>query len=189
MSHVLELPSKSSVATFAKLSGTLAEIRAQRLEWEHDADRLLDAFDDLAVRAAVASAAADQRVLTEVAAAQAKGHAAEASEVASDREQWAELRREQQQSEARHQTSAQELAAMRHLLEQQTELLTAFVGAATQWSQPAPAPPTSPAVRQRPGIPADPVVRSVQAQFAQLKQPAGVGPAARSITPPKSAAG
>jgi len=127
----------------AALRGTLAELRDQRQAWERDVAALFDEFDALAVKLTLDSSD-DERKAAQSAVDKCKLELAGQSE-----------------SLAKHQQStAQELLTMREMIEQQTELLAAFIGAATQFSVP-PTPPSG-------ATAFDPVTSAVQAEFAQL---------------------
>ena len=123
MSEASEQAPDPFAAELTALRGTLAELREQRQAWERDVTALFDEFDALAVKVTLDSSNDDRK------AAQ--------SAVDECRLELAE----QSESLARHQKSTeQELLTMCEMIEQQTELLAAFIGAATQFSLP-PGPP------------------------------------------------
>jgi iron(II)-dependent oxidoreductase len=130
----------------ASFRDTLASLREHRLAWERDVTVLFDEFEALAVQLAMDSAAADQP----------SNHGAQ-------EERWHELASQNAALAASHSSAADQLTGMRAMIEQQTELLAAFVGAATQL--------TGPVKPARPRTTADPVTSAVKAEFAQLQRP------------------
>lgn len=148
---------ESRAESLAAIRATFTEIHQQRLAWERDVSELFDDFDSLAIRIAVETTAAER--------------SAPAAPPVEDASRWEELAQRHDSLLNQQRSSTQELSDMRQMIEQQTELLAAFVGAATQWTDlGAPAPKTSkPSGKKQP----DPVVQAVEAEFAQFTRPTG----------------
>lgn len=133
-------------AEMASFRETLASLHEHRLAWERDVTVLFDEFESLAVQLAMDSSATDQ---------QPNQDALE--------QRWLELSSQNAALAASHSSATDQLTGMRAMIEQQTELLAAFVGAATHMGG-----PVKPA---RPRTTADPVTSAVKAEFAQLQRP------------------
>ena len=156
MSTVSVPVSESLAASISAVQASLTEFHEQRVAWERDMLALLDDFEGLSIEAAMASQARDLAV-EQAAVAQA---ADQASAESAAHEEWLmELVSQQESLSRQHAETVGELASVRSLVEQQTELLTAFISAATELT------PKSSVGAGR----SDPVLNSVQAEFAQLK--------------------
>lgn len=121
MSNAATLSCEPHAAGFDAVRQTLTELHDQRLAWEHDVTALFDDFDSLAVQMALKSTT-DNHLAAQTAT---ENH-------------WRELAGKNAQLERHQEVTTHQLAAMQALIEQQTELLTAFIGAATEISLPAP---------------------------------------------------
>ncbi len=142
MSIALAQAPDAHAAGLTTIRGTLAELRENRLAWERDVTVLFDDFDSLAVQLALDTAEEDR---------QAAKSAAE--------ESWRRLAEKNALLARQQETTKLELSTMRGMLEQQTELLTAFIGAATQFGE---------AAISTGGITkTDPIVNAAQADYAQ----------------------
>ncbi len=145
MSQTIAGSSDGNAVGLNAVRATLLELRGQRFAWEHDVAALFAEFDLLAEQMSFELAGSSRR----------EGDRAE-------QECWRELAGRHEIMTKQQEAATFELSAMRAMIEQQTELLAAFVGAATQVSDPG---------KPRKSSGPDPVVSAVQAQFAQLAKP------------------
>jgi hypothetical protein len=152
MSNELENAPDSVTAGISALRGTLAALRDQHLAWERDVAALFDEFDALAVKWTLDSSVGDRK----------------AAQSAVD-DCRLELAQQSESLERHQKTTAQEFMAMREMIEQQTELLAAFIGAVGL--------PSGTGA----GTPYDPLTSAVQAEFAQLHKPSSASGAGRSV--------
>lgn len=133
---------------------TLNELQSQRSAWERDLAALFDSFDSLASQFLLQT----QQREAEASLAAARAEAIQELEAARKRadECWLELAGQQEALSRKQENAQEELSHLREMIEQQTDLLTAFIGAATQFADPKSGP--------------DPLLNAVQAEFAQAKK-------------------
>ena len=129
-------------SALAAMRATVADFNKHSLTWEREVENLLDEVESLAIHAAL-----DAR-------------SERTSNCSEGDDQLVQVASHQQQLARKQEAAAAELYALRHLVEQQTELLTAFISFA--------APPNQ---ADKSHIPLhEPVVDAVQAQFEQLQK-------------------
>lgn len=157
MNNAATLSCEPHAAGIDAVRQTLTDLHDQRMAWEQDVTALFDDFDSLAVQMALKSTT-DNHL------------AVQAATATEDR--WRELVGKSTQMERQQEETTHQLAAMQALIEQQTELLTAFIGAATELSLPA-APPCAGRC--------DPMANSGRADFDHRGHGSENRPAAFSI--------
>lgn len=111
--------SDSLAAGLAEIRETLTQLHERRSSWERDVAALFDDFDNMAVQLAM-----------ETAVRQATAPQTSTTSISDDG--WLELAGQQEILAQRQESTTLELVTMRELIEQQSELLTAWIGAAMQ---------------------------------------------------------